>query len=148
MLKPEDTRYNPPVIRRRIKEASRLLQNAQIWNAEFGLLMQHKVEIKTFMFVDPPYLGSNNDACYKHDSWNEDKFYQMVELLKSAKFKWLLTHEDCDLVRNALDGFPRHIFQWDKRQVRKKIQRSSEVYIANYPIKEIIENRLEVDLFM
>lgn len=56
---------------------------------------------ETFFFCDPPYIGTEQRA-YK--SWEAAEFAELVEKLRKAKGRWLLTINDCAAARAALKG--------------------------------------------
>ena len=54
-----------------------------------------------FFFLDPPYIGNDNDA---YDGWKEENAVKLKESLDRLKAKWLLTINDSPFTRHLFKG--------------------------------------------
>ena len=132
ILKPEFQRYNYDLLSDRIKECSKILSKLTIKAISALDQITCHSDKKVFIFIDPPYLKANNKACYKNNDWNRDRFSEMAGILCKSKHLWLLTIDNDPLVRKLFKDFEIREFSWDKRQVNKKKQKSSELYVFNF----------------
>lgn len=52
---------------------------------------------ETLFFVDPPYVCG---AVKNYDSWSQSEHEDLRDRLCALRGRWVLTYDDCDLVRN------------------------------------------------
>lgn len=98
----------------------------------------------SFVFVDPPYRYKsieNGRGCvtvYNSEIFTDDKHQLLASWLIGAKFKWLLTINDDDWIRELYKDFeivPHSIFYSCSQTSAGRSERP-ELLIANYPIRE------------
>jgi len=146
ILAQKDTRYNPKIIKNRIIEMGLKLKNATLrCISAIEAIKNDILNDEAFFFLDPPYIGSNNKACYKHDSWKESDLRELESMLSGSKAKWLLTHENTELIRDIFGRYNSFEYNWRKMKVGGD-EDSSEIYIANYDIRSIISAKY-IDLY-
>lgn len=146
ILAQKDTRYNPRVIKYRIMKMGQKLKNVTLrCISAIEVIKNDLLNKNVFIFLDPPYIGSNNQACYKHDSWKESDLRELGDILSGSKAKWLLTHENTELVRSIFKDYYSFEYDWKKMKVGSE-EKSSEIYIANYDIRSIISAK-NIDLY-
>lgn len=127
-------RYNFSTVEKRIWCCSAVLTNVQIeCSGALEQISRHDRD-GGFIFLDPPYLGANNTACYKRDLWTKKDFISLAELLKTVKSKWLMTIDDSDEMRGYFAGNYMKCFEWESMRANKGKQHGVELYVANYPI--------------
>ena len=92
------SRWSPKRIRHNVEEAGRLLDGKQvtITNEDFRVVLS-QVDRETFVFADPPYMTQGR-VLYQH-SFSHRDHEELRDLLARAKFRWLLTYDDCSQVR-------------------------------------------------
>lgn len=94
----------------------RVLKNAEFYNVDYKIIMEkYKDDSSSFLFLDPPYLYSNNlqyssqsqDASSgSHDgSDNTDMIYEIHNYMKIAKCKVMLIINDLKIVRYIFGDF-------------------------------------------
>ena len=112
---------------------SRRLKFVTIENMSFDRLIRTYDSDDAFFYCDPPYVST--ESYYQHTGgFGELDHRQLSELLHGIKGKFLLSYNDCDLVRelyadmNILSSKP--IDYTLRRAHRKKEVR--EVFISNY----------------
>jgi DNA adenine methylase len=87
-----------------------------------------------FMYVDPPYPG--NHCNYAHNMRSIEDHRSLVERLRSAECRWLLSSFDKPEVRQLYDEF--HVTEIDFASgldAGDGSRRNREVVVTNYAIK-------------
>jgi DNA adenine methylase len=80
---------------RNILRTSEKLKGIKLTSRDFEEVIDG-AEDGSFLFVDPPYYGSDQDKFYTH-TFNVDDHYRLCEVLKrnNARIKFLLTYDSC-----------------------------------------------------
>ena len=117
------------------EEHHKRLQNVDIHFGSFEKILKN-LEEDDFVFLDPPYL---NRAGYKDEAGSKDEkmHIKLFDLLKEAKYKWLLVHTDIEFYKNLYKDF--HIVSkehtYSQRFGKNKNHNSAftkHLYIKNY----------------
>lgn len=56
-----------------------------------------------FLYVDPPYVKMGQ-ACYR-SGVDHRELARVLQLANEAGFEWLVSYDDCDIVRSLYDGY-------------------------------------------
>lgn len=97
-VKPVSSRWSPRHIRKNVNEARRLLAGREvtITNMDYKAVLS-RVDSDTSVFVDPPYVVAGA-VLYQH-AFTQKDHVELGSLLAAARFPWVLTYDDCTLVR-------------------------------------------------
>lgn len=99
-----DARWYPETMRKRIAwlgERRNLIELTNLDGLAFLKSFTKKHATKTFFFIDPPYVQAG--AKLYLDAMNDMKHRDLAGYLtgKSAAPNWLVTYDDCQLIRDA-----------------------------------------------
>jgi len=132
----------------RLKSVSFLLDpKIRITNDDYEYVLQGRSD-DIFVFLDPPYYSASNSKLYGqhgnlHTGFDHER---LANILKFAKFKWLMTYDDSEYIRN-LYSFA-FIESWSLYYgMRKGGGIGNELFIANYNIRNKMTLRHQIDLF-
>ena len=82
---------------------SRRLRRASIENLSYEKLIGQYDGADTLFYVDPPYVGTEN--YYKTaDGFTTSDHQNLAQILKSVKAKFMLSYNDCEIVRDLYAG--------------------------------------------
>jgi DNA adenine methylase len=97
------SRWSPRCIERNVREARRLLDGKQVTvtSLDFREVLS-QVDRDTFVYADPPYMVPGGEL-YQH-AFNQRDHEELQALLAGAKFRWLLSYDDCPQIRNMYCG--------------------------------------------
>lgn len=122
---------------RRILRLSPLLDGVKITNLDYSVLLREPGS-GVFIFLDPPYVTAGGYLYGKrgglHREFDHARF---AEECARCEHSWLITYDDCDLVRDLFDGF--QIVPWKLQYAMNNAggnrpTAGSELFIANYDI--------------
>lgn len=83
---------------------ARRLKRASIENLDFKTLIARYDTPDTLFYLDPPYVGTEN--YYKNtDGFGLAEHKRLAEILSGIKGKFILSYNDCELVRELYEGF-------------------------------------------
>lgn len=83
---------------------SKRLQGVCIENMDFKKLITTYDHANTLFYLDPPYVGT--ESYYKTPSgFNIDQHIALAEMLKGVKGRFVLSYNDCEVVRDLYKGF-------------------------------------------
>ena len=114
-----------------------------------GILEKSVDDDDVFVFLDPPYYSAENSALYGENGDLHKGFdhIRLKECLDDCKFKFLMTYDDCEYIRNLYKGYyiiPLE-FSYGMRNVSKDADmKGREIIISNYKIKD---NSKSIELF-
>jgi DNA adenine methylase len=96
------SRWSPPHIRSNVEKARRLFagREIKITNRDYKAVLS-EVDAGTFVYADPPYCKPG-PVLYQH-AFDENNHRELRSLLADAKFRWLLTYDDCPEVRKMYE---------------------------------------------
>jgi DNA adenine methylase len=111
------------------------LKMVTIENMDFEKLINNYDREEAFFYCDPPYVGT--ESYYKNKkTFDLDDHKRLHKALKSIKGKFLLSYNDCELVRELYADF--RIVESDKfnytlgANVHNKKKEVVELFIMNY----------------
>lgn len=139
-----DVRYNIERAQHLMRDIGKKLGKTKITNDDFEKVITAKPmgSGKVFMFLDPPYAESRQEAAYEHSFTKEDHIRLSI-LLKKTKHKFLLTYDNCEFIRNLYKDwaylYPR---TWTYSVANVKThwnprENGNELFVSNFPLKEI-----------
>jgi len=84
---------------------SERLKMVTIENKDFSYILKHYDKPFTFFYLDPPYVGT--EKYYKNlaEGFTLDDHKRLADILKNIKGKFLLSYNDCKLVRELYKDF-------------------------------------------
>lgn len=105
---PIGCRWNPLKICRAIDDLNGVLTNgtSQLHSEDFSWVLENAMPDPgaTFIFADPPYVDAG-EQLYRH-AFTEEDHTRLAEAFHNSDARWLLTYDDCQLIR---DLYPDHI---------------------------------------
>jgi DNA adenine methylase len=104
---------------------------------------------EVFIFLDPPYWKATKKRLYGKDgdlhlSFDHERF---AKIMKQSKHKWLITYDDCEVVRNFFKF--AHIYEWElqygmNNYKQTHAKKGKELFISNYEIDEKISKNAKL----
>lgn len=79
------------------------MKNTVVSSTDYKQVIRKYDNKDAFLFIDPPYEGSDKDKLYKDDS--ADILDELAKVLNTVKGKFLLTLNDSSRVRNLFSKF-------------------------------------------
>lgn len=125
----------PKDIYKSYQKWSNRLKGVTIENKSFSELIPLYDKEDAFFYVDPPYVAT--ESYYKNTGgFGKKEHEELAALLKGAKGKFLLSYNDCDLVRELYKDFnikiTKEIDYTLGSNMHKKKKSVKEVFITNY----------------
>jgi len=101
-----DCRYNADKLISSIRNISEVMQSKDIklWRRDFRVPLNKYIDdTNCFVYLDPPYMAQGKQLynCFMQ----YDDYVEMAEILKKAKFKWLLSHDDNPELIKLFEGW-------------------------------------------
>ena len=85
-----------------IQSLSRRLDSTTIEERPYEKIFASYDSPETFWFLDPPYLDAGGSA---YAGWSLDQVREFCSRVKKLKGAWLVTFQDCPLIRDELAGY-------------------------------------------
>jgi DNA adenine methylase len=125
----------PKNIYRDFKKISDRLKGVTIENMSFLKLIPLYDKEDAFFYIDPPYVAT--ESYYKNTGgFGIEKHEELADLLSNTKSKFLLSYNDCQLVRELYRGFnirtTKEIEYTLGKNIHGKNKSVREVFITNY----------------
>jgi DNA adenine methylase len=127
---------------KRIMSISKELKDVKISNLSYEPLLKASGN-NVFIYLDPPYYGNKESKLYGvrgylHTTFNHKK---LAEELKDCKFKWLLTYDDNQVIRDyySFANIIQKELSYGMNNVsRNRTIKGKEIFISNYipPIQD------------
>lgn len=130
-----DCRWNPDLICKRIMRVHELLAGrTQLFCEPYQKFFQ-RIGKSDWVYIDPPYV-EGGPKCYKH-SFDEDLHRRLANTLSVSKFKWFMTYDNVELVRELYDDcyiqeFNLKYAMSSTCRAGKKHRVANELLISNY----------------
>lgn len=108
------------------------LKPVSIENLDFRDFIKQYDSDVTFFYLDPPYVGTEN--YYKNKKTFDLKDHKdLCKILKNIKGKFLLSYNDCELVRNLYQNFTIETLE-TKYSINMQTQnvKRKELLVRNY----------------
>lgn len=110
------------------------LKSVIIENRDFENLIKTYDRSSAVFYVDPPYVSSERYYNRNYNSFNTDEHIRLNSVLKAIKGRFILSYNDCDLVRELYKDY--HIRAVSRQNllpaVTDKRAEFKEVIITNY----------------
>ena len=108
------------------------LKPVSIENLDFRDFIKQYDSDTTFFYLDPPYVGTEN--YYKNKkTFNLKDHKDLCKILKSIKGKFLLSYNDCELVRNLYKNFTIEALETHYRiNMQTQNVKRKELLVRNY----------------
>ena len=126
----------------RLAALDQSLVNTKITNLDYGQLLEEPGE-NVFIFLDPPYLANSQSRLYgkKGDLHTFFDLNRFAKLMQDCSHQWLITHDDCEQVRENFDF--AFIYEWElqygmNNYKQKQAKKGNELFITNYPMDQIL----------
>jgi len=96
-----DVRYNIKKKQDNLRLVGNKIRDFKITNIDFEKVINSppKTTGKVFLFLDPPYAESRQEAAYEFPFTRKDHL-RLAKMLKKTKYSFLLTYDDCQFVRS------------------------------------------------
>ena len=123
-----------------IEQVGKRLENTEIENQDFEVLIKHYDRDNAFFYCDPPYYSS--EYVYQCGfTW--DDHLRLKNTLANSKGKWLVSYNDCEEIRNLYDGYL--FFDFTRlHNMKQRInagEQFPELLISNYDMYERQRNK-------
>lgn len=110
-----------------------------IENKPFDELIPTLSRSDNFLYCDPPYIGS--ESVFRYRFFDHTK---LSTCLRDYKGRWLLSYNDCPMVRELYSGFStvefsRHLYMENSH--RRQNDDFGELLIANYDLAAVKEGK-------
>lgn len=110
---------------------SKRLNGVSIENRDFKSLIQTYDHNDCLFYLDPPYVGT--EKYYKNDkTFDLQDHKDLCEILKAIKGKFILSYNDCELVRELYKEFRIELISIDYRLNMRKRKSVKDLLILNY----------------
>lgn len=127
----------------KLSDLSKTLTNVEITNKSYQELVLKKGK-GVFIFLDPPYWKQRNFPIYGKKG-HLNKFFDhelFASNLKMCKHKWLVTCDDCELIRRLFTSNDIFITPWEMvysgLNKKKGAIKGKELFITNYNIEDML----------
>ena len=123
---------SPKNIYKSFKVYAERLKKVNIENMDFRKFIQYYDDDLTLFYIDPPYVGT--EGHYKNKKTFDLKDHNdLCEILKGIKGKFLLSYNDCQLIRNLYKKFNLDtISTFYSLNVKAIKKERKEVVISNF----------------
>ena len=123
---------SPKNIYKRFQVYAERLKPVSIENLDFREFIKQYDSDSTLFYLDPPYVGTEN--YYKNKKTFDLKDHRdLCKILKSIKGKFLLSYNDCELVRNLYQGFTIETLETHYRiNMQTQNVKRKELLVRNY----------------
>ena len=134
---------------RRIIPTGKELKDVKISNLSYESLLKAPGN-NVFTYLDPPYYGNKGSKLYGYKGYLHTKFdhKKLAEELQDCKFRWLLTYDDQEVIRNyySFANIVKKKISYGMNNVSsKRVTKGDELFIANYtpPIQEKLKIKID-----
>jgi DNA adenine methylase len=136
-----DCRFNKDDLRDKIEIIAGLKHRIKLYNKDAGrLIRMNLMRMKSPMFlnIDPPYVikGSRLYTNYFTEEDHIDLQKDISKYLGGDKYPWIITYDDCSLVRGLYKGF--HMQEYGILHNAGGTVYGKELVITNIPIETFI----------
>lgn len=110
-----DARFNKKDLVDRIKKIGMLSDRIVFYNMDAATFLQNKLpkdmRNNIFLNIDPPYVKKGK-LLYEN-SFNEVDHTELSRVVKSLNYKWIVTYDECDLIRQLYADCRKQIISLD-----------------------------------
>lgn len=128
-----DCRFNREDLILRIKAIATLSKKIEVnFGDAIEIIKEYKRRTAPFFYIDPPYFIQGRKL-YRHHYKLKDHV-ALAKSLSAAKFKWMLSYDNHDVIRNLYNDFKQveKAFQYSTRVSKSE----DELLITNIEIPE------------
>ena len=117
------------------------LSDVTITNIDYSNLLTEPAKGESVLiFLDPPYYSANQENHYIC-SFTENDHIRLAEDLKKTKFKFILTYDDCEEIRQLYNWANIYELQFfyrldNSNNNDKKRKKGNELVITNFTVKK------------
>jgi len=128
----------------RIIPCGKKLEGVRLTNLDFSEVIKTPGEGRNvLMYIDPPYYHAKQESHYAFPFSIADH-ERLAQLLRDTRFKFFLTYDDCDEIRELYSWaniYPiKFFYRIDNSRNRMgKRKEGCELVITNYKVKEYIK---------
>jgi DNA adenine methylase len=116
-----------------IKPVADKLKSVKITNWDFRKVISFKTKNKSvLMYADPPYFKASK-SIYNHEFSKKDH-EDLCELLKKTEFRFILSYEDCQEIRDLYEWANIHKIDFTYFMSEARRQTGRELIITNFKI--------------
>lgn len=135
-----DCRFNKEDIISKIEAIAKLKNKIKLYNKDAGYLIRMnlmKMKAPMFLNIDPPYVMKGNQL-YTNFFTEGDHldFGRVVAKYLDEKFPWIITYDDCDLIRGLYKQF--HIQEYSITHNAGGSVQGKELVITNLPTDRFV----------
>ncbi len=133
-----DCRFNKDDIKNKIETIAKLKRKIKLYNNDASYLIKmNLMKMKTPMFlnIDPPYVVKGSQL-YTNFFTKSDHLNLQRVIAKhlDEKYPWIITYDDCDLVRNLYKQF--HMEDYKITHNAGGTVQGKEIVITNLPLNQ------------
>ncbi len=134
-----DCRFNKADISKKIENIAKLKGKIKLYNTDAGYLIEKnliKMKNPMFLNIDPPYVikGSKLYTNY-FTELNHKNLQDVIVRDLNDKFPWIITYDDCELVRKLYGQF--HIHEYNITHNAGRNIQGKELLITNLPVDKV-----------
>jgi len=120
-------RYTPSSINR-IESLD--FSNIEIYNNDFSDFLNTKEDVKTLLFLDPPYYLEKKSKLYGNNGdMHEDFNHKLLFDILNKKKNWIITYNNCEYIRDMYKDYIIIDVNWSYSMNATK--KSSEIIIIS-----------------
>lgn len=110
------TAWNNGILETIEKVSQRLKRSTSILNRDYQDILNDYANEKTLVYLDPPYAVTiDSSAMYYEYLMNKEQHDSLRSTLLTAKYKWVLSYDDHELVHSMYDNLPGiHVHETSK----------------------------------
>lgn len=114
------------------------LKNTDIKCEDFEKIIKEKSKHDVFMFIDPPYAESRQQAAYSK-TFDTNDHLRLEKALKQTEFKFLLTYDNCEFIQDLYSWAYKVPLSWTYSVANAKVHHNpreagNELFISNFEI--------------
>lgn len=123
---------SPKNIYKSFQVYSKRLKPMSIESLDFREFIKHYDSDSTLFYVDPPYVGT--ESYYKNKkTFDREDHKDLYKLLKNIKGKFILSYNDCELVRELYKDFTIEVLETHyKFNMQTQNVKRNELIIRNF----------------
>ena len=131
-----DSRWNIEKNQDNIRSIGTKLKSCKITSLDFKKVISEDSSNDVFLFLDPPYAESRQVAAY-NKAFSIEDHTRLATLLKETKYKFLLTYDNCDFIRDLYKGFNLYDRTWTYSVANSRVHHNpresgNELFITNF----------------
>jgi DNA adenine methylase len=126
------TRRSLDEVRALLVRAANRLSRVLIEERDFAVCLERWESRRTFFYLDPPYVGTHGQQGV-YSELSVARHAELAARLRKLRAKWLLSYNDCQMVRSLYRGFRiERVWVRQMLQAGPNDKRRAELLIRNY----------------